>query len=118
MLRTRITALAREIGAQNGRAVGGRGAIASKVPGYDQAVQEQEFATQNVTAAAAALEQARVEAHRQQFYLERVADPNTPDLAELPHRLRQIITVIAASLCLYFIGWMLVVGILEHSPED
>jgi len=26
--------------------------------------------------------------------------------------------VFGAALCLYFIGWMLMVGILEHAPED
>jgi capsular polysaccharide transport system permease protein len=63
------------------------------------------------------LEQARVEAQKQQFYLERVVDPNLPDSPVLPNRLRNILVVFGASLCLYFIGWMLVVGILEHSPE-
>ena len=78
---------------------------------------EQEFAQQTLTAASTAFEQARAEAQKQQFYLERVVDPNTPDTALLPNRLRDILIVFGASLCLYFIGWMLVVGILEHSPE-
>jgi len=26
--------------------------------------------------------------------------------------------VAASAICLYFIGWMLIVGILEHSPDD
>jgi len=47
-----------------------------------------------------------------------VVEPNRPDLALYPKRLISILTVAGAALCLYFIGWMLVVGILEHSPED
>ena len=117
-LRSRIAAIGSEIAAQNGRAYGGESAIAAKAPGYDRVALEQEFATQNYTAATAALEQSRVEAQRQQFYLERVVDPNQPDVAELPHRLRKILTIWAGALCLYFIGWMLVVGILEHAPEN
>ena len=71
-----------------------------------------------LTAANAALEQARVEAQQQQYYLERVVEPNLPDDAILPSRLKGILAVLFATLCLYLVGWMLVVGILEHSPED
>lgn len=117
-LRNRIAAVGREIGAQTGRAVGTPGAIASKLATYEKLNVEQEFATQMLTAASTALEQARTEAQKQQFYLERVVEPNKPDDALLPHRLKQILVIFAAALCLYFIGWMLVVGILEHAPED
>ena len=63
------------------------------------------------------LEQARSEALKQQFYLERVVDPNLPDSAQLPNRLEDILVILGASLLPYLIGWMLVRGILEHSPE-
>lgn len=117
-LRTRIAAIGREIGAQNGRAVGTPTGIASKLSNYEKLNVEQEFATQMLTAANAALEQARTEAQKQQFYLERVVEPNKPDDSTLPHRLRSILIVFGTCLSLYFIGWMLVVGILEHAPED
>jgi capsular polysaccharide transport system permease protein len=117
-MRSRIVAIGREIAAQNGRAVGTPTGIASKLSGFEKLSVEQEFATQMLTAASASLEQARTDAQKQQFYLERVVEPNVPDQSELPHRLKRILTVFAVSLCLYFIGWMLVVGILEHAPED
>ena len=117
-LRNRIAAMERGIAVQNGRAVGTSGGIASKIGQYENLLVEQELATQVLTAANASLEQARSEAQRQQFYLERVVEPNLPDDAGLPHRLIRILTIAAAALCLYFIGWMFVVGILEHSPED
>jgi capsular polysaccharide transport system permease protein len=117
-IRSRITAIGRVIDIQNGRAVGTNSAISSKLAGYESLALEQEFASQMLTASDASLEQARAEAQRQQFYLERVVEPNTPDLATLPHRWRQVLTIAAAALCLYFIGWMLIVGILQHSPED
>jgi len=117
-LRSQIAAVNGEIGALSGRVVGADGAIASKLGSYENLLLEQEFAAQNLTAANASLEQARAEAQKQQFYLERVVEPNRPDLALYPKRLISILTVAGAALCLYFIGWMLVVGILEHSPED
>lgn len=117
-LRSRIAAVGREIAAQNGRAVGTPTGIASKLSNYEKLNVEQEFATQMLTAANTSLEQARVEAQKQQFYLERVVAPNKPDESLLPQRFKHILIVFAVSLCLYFIGWMLIVGILEHSPED
>jgi capsular polysaccharide transport system permease protein len=117
-LRNRIAAIGNEIGAQTGRAVGTPTAIASKLAAYEKLLAEQEFATHMLTAANASLEQARTEAQKQQFYLERVVEPNNPDSPLLPHRLKQILIVFAASISLYFIGWMLVVGILEHAPEN
>lgn len=117
-LRNRIAAVGRAIAVQNGRAVGTPTGIASKLGTYESLNVEQEFATQMLTAANASLETARTDAQKQQFYLERVVDPNKPDDSTLPRRLLQVLTVFAASMCLYFIGWMLVVGILEHSPEE
>lgn len=117
-LRNRIAAIGRAIAVQNGRAVGTPTGIASKLSSYEKLNVEQEFATQMLTAASTALEQARTEAQKQQYYVERVVEPNRPDMPTLPHRLKRILIVFASSLCLYFIGWMLVVGILEHAPED
>ena len=117
-VRSRIQAIGREIAAQNGRAVGTPTGIASKLSNYEKLNVEQEFATQMLTAANTALEQSRTEAQKQQFYLERVVEPNKPDESTLPHRFKRIMMVFAVSLSLYFIGWMLVVGILEHAPED
>ena len=117
-MRSRIAALSAQVAEQTGRAVGTPGGIASRLSGYENLLAEQEFATQVLTAASAALEQARVEAREQQYYLERVVEPNRPDEAKLPARIKNILAVVFASLCIYLVGWMLVVGILEHSPED
>ncbi len=117
-LAVRLAAIDRAIGAQNGRAVGTSYGIASKLGNYERLAAEQDFATQNLAAAGTSLEQARIEAQKQQFYLERVAEPNAPDLALFPHRLSDLLTITGSLLCLYFIGWMFVVGILEHAPED
>lgn len=117
-LRQQIAAITAQINAQNSRAVGSSSGIASKLSGYESLAVEQEFATQMLTAASASLEQARTEAMKQKFYLERVVEPNQPDQALLPARIKEILTVIGAALCLYLVGWMLIIGILEHSPED
>jgi capsular polysaccharide transport system permease protein len=117
-LRARIKALSSAIDGQEGRVVGNRGGIASKISGYEALAVEQEFATENLNAASAALVQARSDATHQKFYLERIVDPNLPDEPLLPRRVWSILVVAVSALCLYFIGWMLVVGILEHAPEE
>lgn len=117
-LRNRINAISTQIASQDSRVVGTGSGIASKLGGYENLLVEQEFATQSLNAASAALVQARAEARRQQFYLERVVDPNMPDDPLLPKRFISILVVFGATLCLYFITWMFMIGVLEHTQED
>lgn len=117
-LRDRIDGIAQQVARQTGRAVGTPNGLAAKITEYENLLVEQEFAEQTLTAANAALEQARVEAKQQQYYLERVVEPNSPDDPILPARLRGILAVLFGTLCLYLVGWMLTVGIKEHAPED
>lgn len=117
-LRNRINAISVQIASQDSRVVGTGNGIASKLGGYENLLVEQEFATENLNAASAALVQARADAQRQQFYLERIVDPNMPDTPLLPKRLLDILIVFAAASCLYFIAWMFMIGVIEHAPED
>lgn len=119
VLREQIASLTREIERQNSRLVGGgTDTISRKLPDYEALVLEQELASQLLMISQTSLEQARTEALKQQFYLERVVEPNTPDLPEYPKALKTVLTILGFALCLYFIIWMFVVGILEHAPED
>lgn len=117
-LRERIASLTQEIDQQTARIVGGGNSISGKLPAYEALALEQELSSQLVMLARASLEQARTDALKQQFYLERVVDPNVPDLPEYPHAWRNVLTILGFALCLYFIAWMFIVGILEHAPED
>lgn len=117
-LQRRIAALGQQITVLNRQLVGGNRGIASKIGDYENLLVEQQFATQMLMAAEAGLAQSRAETQKQQFYLELIVEPNLPDMPLLPDRLRQVLVVAAALACMYMIGWMLVVGILEHRPED
>ncbi len=119
VLREQIASLTREIERQNSRLVGsGTDTISRKLPSYEALTLEQELASQLLVLSQTTLEQARTEALKQQFYLERVVEPNTPDLPEYPKPFKTVLTILGFALCLYFIIWMFVVGILEHAPED
>lgn len=119
VLREQIASLTREINRQSARLVGdGGNNISRKLPDYEALVLEQELASQLLVISQTTLEQARSEAMKQQFYLERVVEPNLPDLPEYPKPFKLVLTIFGFALTLYFIVWMFVVGILEHAPED
>ena len=117
VLRSQIAALTREIDSQTSRMAGGTAAISSKLGDYEYLALEQTFAARMLESANGSLELARIASDKQQFYLQRVVEPNAPDLARYPRRLASIFTVFGVVLCLFFIGWMLLAGVIEHSPE-
>ena len=65
--------------------------------------------------ALASLEQARNEAHRKQLYLERIAQPNLPDLAMEPKRLRAFFATMVLTLITWGVVSMVVAGVKEHA---
>jgi capsular polysaccharide transport system permease protein len=75
---------------------------------------EKDFADRQLAAAMSALEQARLEALRQQVYVERIALPLAPDYALAPERIKGIATVFVLSLVFWGILVLLVAGVKEH----
>ena len=114
-LRNRIGALDRQIAEEQRKIVGGDSAIANSLGDYERLILSREFADKSLTSAIGSLETARVEAQRQQLYLERVVEPNFADDALYPRRVVSIATVLLACLLIYGIGWLLVAGVREHT---
>lgn len=117
-LRNRVAAISTQVTSQGNRVVGSGNGIASQLGGYENLLVEQDFATQSLNVASAALVQARAEAQHQQFYLERVVDPNIPDDPQLPRRFISVLIIFAGCLGLYFVVWMFMVGVLEHNSDN
>lgn len=117
-LRQRIAALQGQIAAQTGRATGTQNGLANKMTSYDDLTLSNKFADDALAAAQASLEGALTDARRQQFYLVRIVTPDLPDVPAYPKRLLSILVVAAVAIGLYLIGWMLLVGILEHAPDE
>ena len=86
----------------------------SKSPVYDRLVLEKAFADRQLAAVLATLDSARSEAARKQLYLERLVQPNLPDQALEPRRLRGVATVLAAALIVWGIVSLVTAGIREH----
>ena len=76
---------------------------------------QRELAEKQLASAFASLEAARLEAQRQQLYLETIAQPNLADYPLYPKRIVSFVTVVAACLVAYGITWLLVAGVREHA---
>lgn len=114
LLETRIASLTREVDVQLGRVAGDRGSLSATTAQYQRLQLEREYADRRLTAAMTALQDARNEGRRQQAYVERIVQPNLPDEAEEPRRLRGILATLIMGLVAYAIMTMLLAGIREH----
>lgn len=114
LLRTRIAGLNRQIDAELGRAAGGSRSLSASAVRYQRLVLDREYADKRLTSALATLQEARNEARRKQAYVERIVEPNLPDEAQEPRRLRGILVTFLLGLVAYGILNMLLAGVREH----
>lgn len=75
---------------------------------------EREFAEKALISAMTAVEAARVEAMRQQVYLERVTNPSHPDYSAYPWRIIWTIVVMAAGYMAWRMWRILSADALRH----
>ncbi len=101
--------------AEMGKVAGSGSSLTNKSAEYERLVLERGFADKQLGGALASLEQARNEAQRKQLYLERIVQPNKPDIAVEPRRLRSIITVFFMGLMAWGILTILIAGVREHT---
>ncbi len=113
-LQNRSQSLQTEIDKQADKVTGGDQSLSNKAAAFQRLALEREFADRQLASALASLEQARNEANRQQVYLERIAQPSTPDMAMEPRRLRGILSTLLLGLVAWGILSMLLAGVREH----
>jgi capsular polysaccharide transport system permease protein len=63
------------------------------------------------------LQLARIQAQKQQLFLEAIVAPNLPDEALLPHRLRNILATFLIGTLLWGIFSVIFAGIREHNDR-
>jgi capsule polysaccharide export protein KpsE/RkpR len=114
LLETRIAALTREIGGATGQVAGDRSSLSAAAVRYQRLQLERDYADRRLTAALTSLQEARNEARRKQAYVERIVQPNLPDEAQQPRRLRGILASFVLGLVAFGILTMLFAGIREH----
>ncbi len=114
-LRSRVEALRKTITAEGSKVAGADGSLTSKSAVYDRLQLEKVFAERQLATALVALETARNEAQRKQLYLERLVQPNLPDKALEPRRIRSILMFLALGLVLWGVVSLVVASVKEHA---
>ena len=114
VLQSRIGELGREIDVLLGKVAGDRRSLAATAAQYQRLALESQFADKQLAAAMASLEDARNEARRKQAYVERIVEPNLPDDALEPRRLRGFFSTLAFCLIVWGVLRMLFAAIREH----
>lgn len=113
-LQNRAKTLQSEIEKETTKVTGGQKSLANKAAEFQRLALETDFANKQLASALASLESARNEAQRQQVYLERIAYPSLPDVAQEPRRLRSILASFVIGLVAWGILSMLLAGVREH----
>ena len=116
-LERRVRGLEGEMASEMAKVAGGGGnnnTLTDKATEFERLQLERTFADRQVASAMTALETARSEARRQQLYLERIVNPNLPDEALEPRRLRSIMATFIFGMLCWGVASMLLAGVREH----
>lgn len=114
VLEKRARVLSEEIYEQTGRVAGDNRSLAAAAVEYQRLQLENSFAERQLAGAMASLQEARNEARRKQVYVERIVNPNRPDSALEPRRLRGIVATFVVGLIAWGILSLLLAGVREH----
>ena len=118
-LERRVRGLETEMASEMAKVAGGGGnnnTLTDKATEFERLQLERTFADRQVASAMTALDTARSEARRQQLYLERIVNPNLPDEALEPRRLRNILATFVFGMLCWGVASMLLAGVRE--PKD
>jgi len=115
VLENRARILSGTIGSEMAKVAGDRSSLSSKVPQYEGITLDRDFAAKYLQVALDSLEQARANAMSQQLYIERIAQPNQPDVAIEPKALRNVAATLLLSLIVWALTSLLVAAVREHA---
>lgn len=114
-LEAQVQSLAADIDRELGKIAGDRTSLSSTAAEYQRLQLESQFAERQLAAAMASLQEAQNESLRKQAYVERIVQPNRPDHAIEPRRIRGILSTLLFSLISWGVLSMLVAGVREHA---
>jgi capsular polysaccharide transport system permease protein len=114
-LRGRIDALRDAIAREAAKVTTANGSLSAHAAKMDRLLVDLDFADKLLATALTALETARSQARRQEIYLERLVEPNLPDYAMEPYRVRSILTVLAVGLILWGVVSLVLASVREHT---
>lgn len=117
VLRQREKSILKDIQSEMQKMTGGGQGVSlnEKSAEFERLSLDKDIATKQLAAALASWEQSKSEAQKKQIYLERIAQPNLPDVSTEPKRIKSILSVILFSMLIWFIWSLLSAGVKEHS---
>jgi capsular polysaccharide transport system permease protein len=116
-LERRTLAIGKQIAEERSKISNNDDNLATKLATYERLVLQLDFAEKSLASAVTALDQADLEARRQQLYLQRIVEPMTPDYPVEPERVREILTFFLGNVLVVLVGWLLFAGVREHALE-
>jgi capsular polysaccharide transport system permease protein len=114
-VQTQIQTIQGQIDQEVRKVAGNQRSLAVGTVEYQRLTLEDDFASKQLAAALASLQDAQSEAQRKQAYVERIVEPNLPDAPLEPRRLRGIFATLVLSLIAYGIVRMVAAGVREHA---
>lgn len=114
VLEAQAASLSAAIEAEIGKVAGDRRSLSSRAAQYQRLQLESQFADRQLAVAMASMQDAENEARRKQAYVERIVEPNLPDYAMEPRRIRGIVSTFLFSLIVWGVLSMLLAGVREH----
>src|SRR5215831_11481891 len=117
LVKNRIATLDKLIAEERAKLSGAGDSVVAALTEYERLALQRELAEKALASAFTSLEAARLEAQRQQLYLETIAQPNLADYPLYPRRIVWFITVAATCMLAYGLAWLLVANVREHSAR-
>lgn len=116
-LRASIAAVEEQILRERGRVVGGSASIAASLSQYESLLLQRELAARRVSSASVSLETARLDAQRQQLYIERIVEPHVPDHATYPRVLYSTALTLIIAFAVFLIVRSCSRYLYEHAVQ-
>jgi capsular polysaccharide transport system permease protein len=113
-IQRRITVMQGQIDEARSRITGSDQSMVPQITEFDSLTLQREFADREFSSAVSFLDTARLNAERQQLYLDEIVQPNEADWAAYPKRFADVAIVFATCFGLFTIGKLLVAGAREH----
>lgn len=113
-LKTYIATIEKQVDVATGSVAGGKNSLSQKASEYTRLVLDAQLADKQLASAMASLDNARADAERKQLYLEVLVQPNAPDIAIEPKRLRGIAATFCVGLILWGVLSLLIASVREH----
>jgi capsular polysaccharide transport system permease protein len=114
LIKKGIADLQQQIANQSNEITGNRESLASKSVEYERLNLARSFAQRELAAAISSLEQARIQAQKQQLFIETIVQSNLPDEALEPKRFRNVLATLMVGLLLWGVFSVIFAGIREH----